>query len=63
VPQLPHYVDTAFDDDELLRAAIALVSGDLKPALDVLSAAGNVVLPDLLNAAERFRRARVLASE
>lgn len=67
--QLPNYVDTAFDDDELLRAALALVSGDLGPALDflaatrdqpyrrelavdVLGAAGNVVLPALLDAEE-----------
>lgn len=64
--QLPPYVDTAFADDELLRTAIALVSGDIQPALDllastrdqpyrrelaldVLGAAGNVVLPELLS--------------
>lgn len=67
VSQRPDYVDTAFDDDELMRAALALVSGDLSPALDLLSAtreqpyrrelavdvlgaAGNVVLPELLDA-------------
>ncbi|MGW4211917.1 hypothetical protein ACWEIJ_28255 [Lentzea sp. NPDC004789] len=66
---LPSYVDTSFDDDELMQAALALVSGDLGPALgflaatrdqpyrrelavDVLGAAGNVVLPALLDAEE-----------
>lgn len=69
VSLLPAYIDTAFDDAELLRAAIALVSGDFGPALehlaatraqpyrrelavDVLGAAGNVVLPALLDAQE-----------
>ncbi|USX49159.1 hypothetical protein [Lentzea sp. HUAS12] len=38
MPVLPAYVNTNFDDDELLRAAIALVHGDLVPARDVLAA-------------------------
>ncbi|GHH57197.1 hypothetical protein [Lentzea cavernae] len=38
MPQLPPYVDTTFDDDELLRAVVALVSGDLEPALGFLAA-------------------------
>jgi hypothetical protein len=66
---LPSYVDTAINDDELMQAALALVSGDLGPALgflaatrdqpyrrelavDMLGAAGNVVLPALLDAEE-----------
>lgn len=35
---LPAYVDTAFDDDELLRAAVKLASGDFAPALELLAA-------------------------
>jgi hypothetical protein len=38
VPLLPDYVDTDFDDDELMSAARALVSGDLGPALGLLDA-------------------------
>jgi hypothetical protein len=66
---LPSYVPTALADDELMQAALALVSGDLGPALDLLAAtrdqphrrelavdmlgaAGNVVLPALLDAEE-----------
>ena len=67
--RLPDYVDTAFDDDELMQALMALVSGNLVPALgflaatqeqpyrrelavDVLGAAGTVVLPQLLDAVQ-----------
>jgi hypothetical protein len=69
VSQLPDYVDVDFADDELMSTALALVSGDLGPALaliaatrdqphrrelvlDVLGGAGDVVLPQLLDAEE-----------
>ncbi|WP_330270921.1 hypothetical protein OG205_27500 [Lentzea sp. NBC_00516] len=38
VSQLPSYVDTDFDDDELMSTALALVSGDLGPALRLVAA-------------------------
>lgn len=37
VSQLPSFVDTAFDDPELMDTALALLSGDLGRALDLIA--------------------------